>query len=84
MKKQPYIAKHDNDEGVFKCSNFENYSLKNWVESNEYFVDSSGFGREGESALTASQFIAKVKKGFAYAISGVGQFQVYIKEYKKV
>ena len=84
MNKQPYIAKHDKDEGVFKCPNFGDYLPKNWEMSDEYFVDNSGFGSESEPALTPNQFINRVRKGFGYAISGEGQFQVYIKEFKRV
>jgi len=48
---------------------------------NLYFVDSSGFGSEGESALTARGFIDKLRAGYAYAIAEAGQFQVYVQEY---
>jgi len=52
----------------------------------EYFVDSSGFGSSGEPALTYQSFSGKVsdllaqypgRKWYA-ALSGVGQFQVYV------
>lgn len=41
-------------------------------------VDSSGFGEEGERALTVGQFIKSIKVGLAYAIVEAGQFQIYI------
>lgn len=49
----------------------------------EYFVDSSGFGQEGEPALTQEQFFAKVKAGKYYAIVESGEFQVVIGEYRR-
>ena len=46
-----------------------------------YFVDNSGFGREGEPALTFGEFCEAVRKngpGCSYAILEAGQFQVVI------
>ena len=54
---------------------------KTYLKLDNYFVDSSGFGREGEPALTIDQFIKKIKVGNAYAITSVGQFQINIQEY---
>ena len=48
-----------------------------------YFVDASGFGQPGEGALTIDEFIKVVKPGYGYVITGIGQFQVYISEFKK-
>ena len=53
-------------------------------QTNEYFVDSSGFGTEGEPALTIREFATKVREGYAYAITEVGQFQLYITEYRRI
>ena len=50
----------------------------------EHFVDSSGFGAEGEAALTISQFIDKLGTENGYAIIQSGQFQIYIGEFKRV
>ena len=53
-----------------------------------YFVDSSGFGTEGEPALTRRGFIAKIEKnieagkGYGYALIETGQFQVYVGVFK--
>ena len=47
----------------------------------EYFVDSSGFGQEGEPALTIAQLVNRIKVNHAYAITETGQFQVRISEY---
>jgi len=84
QKLQPYVAESNGDEGVFKCPNFGYYRPEGWNEVQTFFVDSSGFGREGEPALTVGQFLSKVKEGFGYAITEEGQFQVYITEFKAV
>ena len=81
---EPYIAKFDGDEGVRACKRLGEYIPKGWEKVNTYFVDNSGFGSENEPALTFGQFLTKVRKGFDYAIGEVGQFQVYIYEYKKI
>lgn len=79
----PYIAKCNGDEGVKGCVRLGDYIPFGWELVNTYFVDNLGFGASDEPALTFSQFLTKVKKGFGYAIGEVGQFQVYIHEYKK-
>jgi hypothetical protein len=60
------------------------YIPKGWHLIHEYFVDSSGFGEQGEAALTVSQFIAKLTPGHGYALREVGQFQVYVGEYVRL
>lgn len=81
---QPYIAECDHDERVFSCPHFGDYRPKGWDMVEQYFVDSSGFGQAGEPALTAKQFLGKVKQGQGYAIIEAGQFQVYIGEFVKL
>jgi hypothetical protein len=49
----------------------------------EFFVDSSGFGLESEPALTVRSFVDKLQANRAYAITEVGQFQVYVAEFLK-
>ncbi|GAG71743.1 unnamed protein product [marine sediment metagenome] len=80
---QPLIAKYDEDEAVFGCPDLGNFVPKGWKETNRYFVDNSGLGQEGEPALTAKQFQAKIKEGFGYAIVETGQFQIYIGEFER-
>ena len=80
----PYIAKYDGDEGVRACPFLADYIPEGYEVVNTFFVDSSGFGQEGELALTLGQFLAKVKEGKGYAIKEAGQFQVYINEYEKI
>ena len=74
-----YRAVKDGDEGVFKCGKIigENNLPIGYKVADVYFVDNSGFGTSSEMALTASAFLAKVKAGRYYAITGLGQFQVY-------
>ena len=79
-----YKAVKDKDEGVFKCPKIEDISIKGYKQENEFFVDNSGFGKEGELALTIGQFISKIKEGLYYGITEAGQFQVYIGEYRKI
>lgn len=83
-KIKPYRAKSDEDEGVFKCPFIGDFVLTEFeTTDNLYFVDSSGFGRESEPAMTIKQFLKKVRKNYYYAIVEHGQFQVYIQEYIK-
>ncbi len=79
-----YIAKSNADEGVRACKRLGDYIPKGWQKVNSFFVDSSGFGSEGEGALTFGQLLTKVRKGFGYAIGETGQFQLHINEYKKI
>lgn len=47
------------------------------------FVDSSGYGREGEPALTVMATIDALTVGKAYAIIENGQFQLHLAEYER-
>lgn len=55
----------------------------------EWFVDSSGFDQPGEPALTIKQFLPVLityvdhHPGHGFALSGIGQFQVYVQAYKR-
>lgn len=80
----PYIAKCNGDIAVRGCRRLGNSIPKGWKLVKTYFVDNSGFGSEGELALTFEQFLTKVKNGYGYAIGEVGQFQIYINEYKRI
>lgn len=83
MPNEPFIAKVDQDKGVFKAPNIGEYRFEKYELIDTLFVDNSGFGSVGESALTVSQFLQKVKKGLGYAIIEEGQFQVYVGVFKK-
>jgi hypothetical protein len=68
--------------GGFPFPNLGDYVPPGWVKTNEYFVNSSGWGASDEPALTARQFIEKLQPGLGYAITEVGQFQLYVGEFK--
>ncbi|MBW8002565.1 MAG: hypothetical protein FVQ80_11165 [Planctomycetes bacterium] len=78
-----FKAKTDGDKNVFKVKEVDE-TPEGFTETNEYFIDSSGFGGDDEPALTPDQFLKKVKAGKYYAITGQGQFQVFVGEYEKI
>ena len=86
-QKQVYIAIEDKQEDIPKLipnvSEDEDYNPDGYEFVEDLFVDNFGCGGEGELALTRTQFIAEIKKGYGYAITGVGQFQVHVSVYKK-
>ena len=59
------------------------YVPKNFVRVGEFFVDATGFSEPGEPALTQHEFLRRVKVGHAYAITEIGQFQIYVGEYQR-
>ncbi len=85
--KQPFVATANQQESILKfipnVSDIEDYKPKGYEFVEDLFVDNSGFGVPGEAALTRTEFIKKIKEGFGYAITGVGQFQVYVSVFKK-
>lgn len=60
----------------------EQPEYKGWRFVEEHFVDSSGFGARGEAALTVDQFVDKLVAGHGYILTGIGQFQVKVSEYR--
>lgn len=79
-----YRAKSDKDIGVKGCKVVGNGDIYGYELVNTFFVDNSGFGTDDEPALTFNKFLNEVKAGYFYGIREVGQFQVYIGEYKKL
>lgn len=79
-----YKAKCDQDKGVFKCPQIDPNTLDGFEMIRELFVDNSGFGQEGEPALTPDQFLKEVTEGFYYGITDVGQFQLFVGEFEKI
>jgi len=79
-----YKAKKNCDEGVFKCKNIGDSIPLGYEKVNSFFVDNSGMGTDSEMALTAGRFLSQVKEGLYYGITSIGQFQVYIGEFKKI
>ena len=78
-----YKAKCDGDEGIKHVPKIKTDRRKGYCLTKTYFVDSSGFGQEGEPALTFPNFLKQVKKGHYYGIIEAGMFQVHINEYQK-
>jgi hypothetical protein len=79
-----YRAKSDKDIGVKGCKVVGIGDVFGYELVETYFVDNSGFGASDEPALTFNSFLDKVKTGYFYGIREVGQFQVYIGEYRKL
>lgn len=80
-----YRAKVNGDEGIFKGVKIIGDNIPLGYEKTEsYFVDNSGLGDRSEPAMVASDFLSHVKEGYFYGITGRGQFQVYIGEFKKI
>ena len=82
----PYIVWAEDLDNMppFPFPNLGNYVPDGWKLDKEYFVDSSGFGQEGEPALTIDQFLKVVEVGKGYALTECGQFQLYVGEYTKL
>lgn len=78
-----YRAVKDKDENIFKGVKIKSDTI-GYEKITEYFVDNSGFGSASEPALMPGSFLSEVKAGLYYCIESVGQFQVYIGEYKKI
>ncbi len=79
-----FQAEKDCDENVFReAKMFTDDLSEQFKEVNSHFVDSSGFGIKGEPALTADEFLEKIKAGQFYAITGIGLFQVHVGEFIK-
>lgn len=60
---------------------FGDYRPPGWKLAYDLFVDTSGFGREGEAALTMAQLarhVAGLPPGYGVAVIEVGQFQGYL------
>jgi hypothetical protein len=76
--RRPLICETEQD--FHRIPNLGDYRPDGWTLEQAYFVDSSGFGRRGEPALTFDQFLEAVARhrGDGFAIIEVGQFQVYI------
>ena len=76
------VAKDGDLSGV-NILDFGDYRPDRWELTETYFVDSSGFGQEGEPALTLEQFIVRMVPGKGYATIEHGQFQVYVGEFER-
>jgi len=80
----PYLAESNGDKNVVNPPFIGVFVPYAYEVVDTFFVDKTGIGADSEPALTLDQFLAKVKKGFYYAIKEEGQFQIYIREFKKL
>lgn len=81
---RPYIVRNKNLSTPFPFPNFGDYRPKGWELVDTLFCDASGFGSEGEPALTVEQLRDRLQIGYGYALIEVGQFQAYVGEFKQV
>lgn len=91
-KKQPWHPETIEDitvDNLRKLPHLGSFTPPKWEDTEDnWFVDSSGFGSEGEPALTINQLVSRLKEHFAthpcagYAIGDVGQFQLYVHAYE--
>ena len=79
-----------NASDLFKAKNLEGVSLDDFEEIDTLFCDSSGFGSDGERALTKSQAIKEAESIISdsnsplyVGLTGIGQYQVYVTIFKK-
>jgi len=79
-----FVAQTDGDVNIEDAPYIGDYIPEGWRQTETFFVDSSGMGGQNEPALTFNQLIAEVKKGYGYALISVGQFQVYIAEFRRL
>ncbi len=68
----------------FPFPNIGNRRPRGYKFITQHFVDHSGFGAPGEPALTPQEFKDQLVVGHAYAISEVGQFQLYVSEFEVI
>lgn len=93
-RRKPYHPESIEDlnfENLRAIPNLGDFTPVGWEKTEtEWFVDHSGWGQEGEPALTIDQFVRAVKAHFAthptagYAITEVGQFQLYVTAFEYV
>jgi hypothetical protein len=88
--REPYGFYDDDDvdAAVRSLPFLGHYMPRGYKLVEELFVDSSGFGREDEPAMTFAAFCERVRKDvresnpYYYAIREAGQFQVYVGVYR--
>jgi len=81
MRTAEYLQRFK-ERDVTNCIPFlGDYVPEGFYIKDEWFVDSSGFGKEGEPSLTIDQFFKKLftlKLPFGLAVTEAGEFQVYV------
>jgi hypothetical protein len=82
-KVEPTIWNGDREN--FKMKFVGDRCPRGWhrTDREDLFCDHSGFGGPGEPALTQDQLIAALKIGFGYGVVESGQFQSYVREFRK-
>lgn len=100
---QPYVPYNEDDvermpggekwngRRGFPFPDLGSHQPEGWTDTGEsYFVDSSGFGRDDEPALTWQQFnrqiiadIVRSPRRLGLGITQVGQFQLYVSIFEK-
>lgn len=77
------------DEDLRGMPNLGDYVPEDWELVKTHFVDSSGFGQNGERAMTLDAFVTLVRTEiaqpdviFGWGLVEAGQFQVYIGQFK--
>ena len=85
-KKEPYLVEKEDLDRMppFPFPYLGDYVTPGWELVETFFVDSSGFGKPGEPALTANQFKKKIQAGFGYGLIEVGEFQLYVGKFQKI
>jgi len=86
------VAGLETGEGNFPFPSLIDCTLSpDWEPTDKsWFVDSSGFGQVGELALTVDQFreqllaYLRVHPDHGFALTGIGQFQVYVGAFRKI
>lgn len=73
----------------FKIPNLGCCIPEGWTltDVDPFFVDTSGFGREGEPALTQRQFalkLAELPEGDGVGLTEAGQFQAHVAVYRRM
>jgi hypothetical protein len=60
---------------------------RGWRKVTEWFVDKTGFGTAGESAITLSEMRRRIVRngpGYGYGSMEEGQFQIYVAVFVRV
>lgn len=79
-------AEWTGDLSTFRVPYIGDHIPVGWKRTNRkpYFVDLSGFGQEDEPAMTLRALVERLRVGYGYALTEVGQFQGYVAEYQRV
>lgn len=84
MSWEPMVLQEPLARTLRTLKHLGDYVPEGWDLVETHFVDASGFGEEGEAALTIDQFEALIRADMnsGWAIVEAGQFQVYIGQFR--